>query len=266
MELNASAERGIDVIRSKVKHFAQVAVGPSKTNPSLPLPPFKLIILDEADSMTPDAQAALRRMMESYSKMTRFCLICNYISRIIEPLTSRCAKFRFKPLENNSMEERLKYICSHEGLGGLSPEILKTIVKISDGDMRKAITYLQSGSLLYGSGTLKVADVMEISGRVEDKLIEDMFKKGGVCRSNSFDKVQSWVEEVVASGFSAAQIVLQIHQHIVKDDSLTNVQKAKISQALGKTDHHLLDGADEYLQLLQLAAFIMRVLCSPQQP
>ncbi|TVY32868.1 Replication factor C subunit, partial [Lachnellula occidentalis] len=118
LELNASDERGISIVREKVKDFARMQL----SNPSAayraqyPCPPYKIIILDEADSMTQDAQSALRRTMETYSKITRFCLICNYVTRIIDPLASRCSKFRFKSLDQGNAARRVEEIAVKEGV------------------------------------------------------------------------------------------------------------------------------------------------------
>ena len=114
-----------------MKGFSQI-VASGKKEAGYPCPPYKLIILDEADSMTPDAQAALRRMMETYSRTTRFCLICNYVTRIIEPLASRCVKFRFKPLSPESMKKRLEEIAAAERCS-VSPEVFETLVRSQEG-------------------------------------------------------------------------------------------------------------------------------------
>lgn len=131
-----------------------------------PCPRFKLIILDEADTMTNDAQSALRRVMETYSKVTRFCLICNYVTRLIEPLASRCAKFRFTPLPIVSMTERIFSIAEKESVG-LGPGAIDAILVASNGDMRKAVTYLQSAHQL-SYGKIITSDlILEISGKVK---------------------------------------------------------------------------------------------------
>ena len=136
-----------------------------------PCPPFKLIILDEADSMTSAAQSALRRTMEKESNTTRFCLICNYVSRIIDPLTSRCTKFRFKPLGEEKIIERLQYICGEEDLKA-EKGILKTVVDASGGDLRRAITCLQSVTRLKGKGVeVTIDDVLEVTGVSENEYI-----------------------------------------------------------------------------------------------
>lgn len=158
LELNASDDRGIKVVREKVKSFAQGAISSNGS-----MPPFKIIVLDEADSMTGDAQSALRRMMENYSKVTRFCLICNYVSRIIEPVASRCAKFRFAPLEKISMTARLEYICKEESIES-SAEVMDSLLDCSNGDLRKAINFLQSAKQLCGDDPLSTDDIFAVAG------------------------------------------------------------------------------------------------------
>ncbi len=145
LELNASDERGINVVRTKVKTFASAAVG--LPAPGYPCPPFKLLILDEADSMTADAQNALRRTMEATSRVTRFVFICNYVSRIIEPLASRCAKFRFRPLPAAVTGARLAEICAAENVT-LGPGAADALAAVSRGDLRRAVTTLQSAARL----------------------------------------------------------------------------------------------------------------------
>jgi len=113
LELNASDERGISVVREKIKKFAQRKIA---QNPDTKCPPIQICILDEADSMTIDAQAALRRIIEAYSTSTRFCIICNYISKIIDPLASRCVKFRFSSISEEAQRARLGMICEKENI------------------------------------------------------------------------------------------------------------------------------------------------------
>ncbi|KAI9728801.1 MAG: hypothetical protein M1834_007187 [Cirrosporium novae-zelandiae] len=156
LELNASDERGISIVRSKIKDFARQTIShvpnSKEYREKYPCPPFKIIILDEADSMTQDAQAALRRTMETYSKITRFCLICNYVTRIIDPLASRCSKFRFKSLDGGNAAKRLSAIAEAENVK-LEDGVIPVLIKSSDGDLRKAITFLQSATRLVSSTT-----------------------------------------------------------------------------------------------------------------
>ena len=125
-----------------MKGFAQLTAS-GKRPDGKPCPPYKIVILDEADSMTRDAQSALRRTMEKEGRSTKFCLICNYVSRIIEPITSRCAKFRFKPLSIEILDRRLRMIVDVEKVK-VADEGLAAIIETSEGDLRKAITTLQS--------------------------------------------------------------------------------------------------------------------------
>ncbi|KZL86632.1 activator 1 41 kda subunit [Colletotrichum incanum] len=277
LELNASDERGISIVREKVKDFARMQL----TNPTneykkrYPCPPFKIIILDEADSMTQDAQSALRRTMETYSKITRFCLICNYVTRIIDPLASRCSKFRFKSLDQGNAKKRLEDIAENEGVQ-LENGAVDALIKCSEGDLRKAITFLQSAARLVGAGDKGVSgdDAMDVDKKpVTVKIIEDI---AGVIPENTIDELVSAirpqgaadtyqnvakvVEEMVADGWSAGQIVTQLYQSIVFDETIPDVQKNKIVLIFSEVDKRLVDGADEHLTILDLALRISGVM------
>eukprot|EP01112_Ceratiomyxa_fruticulosa_P020155 TRINITY_DN6791_c0_g1_i2.p1 TRINITY_DN6791_c0_g1~~TRINITY_DN6791_c0_g1_i2.p1 ORF type:complete len:364 (+),score=61.27 TRINITY_DN6791_c0_g1_i2:109-1200(+) len=257
LELNASDERGINVVRNKVKDFAQVSASHMVIG-GKPIPGYKLIILDEADAMTADAQAALRRTMETFSKTTRFCLICNYVSRIIEPLASRCAKFRFKPLENESMLNRIQFICEKEEIQ-YSEEIGKALTKLSEGDLRKAITFLQSAYRLHGGKDLDSESIINVAGVMPESITQDLMT---ACQSNSFDQLQTKVSDIISQGYPAIQVISQLHDIVVSSEHFTSMQKSHIAIKLAEADKALSDGADEYLQLMDSLSFLMRQICS----
>lgn len=243
LELNASDERGISIVREKVKDFARMQLTNAPTTPGYrdrhPCPPFKIIILDEADSMTQDAQSALRRTMETYSKITRFCLICNYVTRIIDPLASRCSKFRFKSLDQGNAKKRIEEIAAKEGVA-LEEGVVEVLIKCAEGDLRKAITYLQSAARLVGAienddagGGGEKTDKMDVDedaaaaaagpNKVTIKIIEDI---AGVIPDATIEKLRNAmqpssggaayagvakvVEDMVADGWSAGQVTTQV--------------------------------------------------------
>ncbi|GAO15934.1 uncharacterized protein UV8b_02442 [Ustilaginoidea virens] len=279
LELNASDERGISIVREKVKNFARMQL----TNPmpgykqKYPCPPFKIIILDEADSMTQDAQSALRRTMETYSKITRFCLICNYVTRIIDPLASRCSKFRFKPLDQSNAKKRLEDIATAERVT-LDEGVLDALIRCSDGDLRKAITFLQSASRLVGAAapskdsdgdeemhadkrpvTVKVVE--DIAGVIPQQTVlelADAMRPRGA--GQTYRSVSKIVEDMVADGWSATQVVFQLYQHLTADETISDAHKNKIIITFSEVDKRLVDGADEHLSILDLAMRISATL------
>ncbi|GBF93856.1 replication factor C subunit 2 [Raphidocelis subcapitata] len=262
MELNASDERGINVVRKKVKSFAAAAVGAPAAG--YPCPPYKLLILDEADSMTQDAQNALRRTMEQYSKVTRFCFICNYVSRIIEPLASRCAKFRFRPLHQGVMRDRIEFICARESVS-LDPEAFQLLASISGGDLRKAVTTLQSAVRLSG-GSVDRQSILDVSGEIPQAAITRLL---AACRSGVFDNVQQQVTDLIAEGYPAQQVLLQLQAEVLAapdapdaPDAVPARPRALVCEALAQCDKALQDGADEFLQLLHVGAQVQRALAA----
>ncbi|CAF9926469.1 hypothetical protein IMSHALPRED_006969 [Imshaugia aleurites] len=295
LELNASDERGISIVREKVKDFARMQLSnpPPLYKDRYPCPPYKIIILDEADSMTQDAQSALRRTMETYSKITRFCLICNYVTRIIDPLASRCSKFRFKMLDQGNAKMRLEDIAQNENIK-LQDGAVDKLIKCSEGDLRKAITFLQSAARLVGAVKTSRSisnvnskkrghendedeDAMEVDGIDESMVtIKSIEEIAGVIPNNVIDgllhamqprskgavyeAVAKQVTDLVADGWSATQVVTQLYQKIVYDDAISNRQKNKIVMQFSDVDKRLVDGADEHLTILDLALQISGVL------
>ncbi|KAI5866860.1 putative replication factor protein [Durotheca rogersii] len=283
LELNASDERGISIVREKVKDFArmQLTNPPAGYRSRYPCPPFKIIILDEADSMTQDAQSALRRTMETYSKITRFCLICNYVTRIIDPLASRCSKFRFKSLDQGNAKRRLEEIASKEGVV-LEDGAVDALIRCSEGDLRKAITFLQSGARLVGAAEREGGDadadtdamdvdgdpkpvtvkiIEEIAGVIPDWTIEAL-RKAMQPRSAgaTYQAVAKVVENMVADGWSAGQVLSQLYQAVVHDEMVPDAAKNKITLVFSEVDKRLVDGADEHLSILDLALRISNIL------
>lgn len=271
LEMNASDERGISAVRNKVKAFASQAVGSTKattttgtdgSTTSYPNPPFKIIILDEADTMTPDAQSALRRVIEAYSKVTRFVLICNYVTRIISPLGSRCAKFRFKPLEPSTIVKRLGEIGSAEGCTfENSEETFGRIVELSGGDMRRAVTMLQCAhSLCVNGSKIKTSDVEEMSGEIPKEVSWKFFERITVTGAN-FSQMQQALEDLMCEGYPGVAILGMLSRFILSDEcTLTDISKAQVSIKISECDKCLVDGADELLQLLDVVALLFSCL------
>lgn len=187
VELNASDKRGINVVRGIIKTKAAAAIGAADLNH--PCPPFRIIVLDEADTMTLDAQSALRKIMEDYSLTTRFILICNYTNNISEPILSRCPAIQFKPICHTEMARRLQKIAKKEVIE-LTSDVLDTIVELADGDMRVGITTLQNTVALKLSGTEVTREsVLNMVGGMKPELAKKMISSiNGIVSAHQLAK------------------------------------------------------------------------------
>lgn len=247
LELNASDERGISIVRDKIKKFAKMSVSNANEEDlaNYPCPSFKLIILDEADSMTSDAQSALRRIMETYSKITRFCLICNYVTKIIDPLTSRCSKFRFRSLNVEIGLNRLKFIAENENVK-INDEILIKILKISNGDLRKSVNLLQSVSSLGDEVDNKSID--ELFGYPSDEIIKSLLK---LLQDGEIDEIVSFTEnELLRKGYSTSNILQLLNDVLLSSTELNCDKKNKVALILYESDVKVAEGCNENIQLL----------------
>jgi len=240
MELNASDERGIDVVRETVKTFARVR--------SIGEVPFKIMILDEADNMTADAQQALRRTMERYTETCRFILCANYSGKIIEPIQSRCAPFRFTYLPREEHDKYLRYIAENEGVK-LLDDGLDAIYEVCGGDLRRAINTLQAAASLGKPVDAKI--VYSIAGRANPADVQKMIETA--MKGNFLEARKQLREMIQKYGVAGSDIIRQIHTEIFRAD-IPEPWKIKLADIVGEFDYRLVEGADEEVQLSALLA------------
>ena len=244
-ELNASDERGLDVVRGRIKDFARTApIGGA---------PFKIIFLDEADALTPDAQAALRRTMERYSNTCRFILSCNYSSKIIEPIQSRCVVFRFSPIEEKDMKKYLEKIAKNEGIQ-ITEDGMKAIIYIANGDMRRAINILQ------------------VAASISKKIDEDVvYKMASVARpekarkvieyaiNGNFMKARELIDKMmIEDGLSGEDIIKGLHSAVL-ETTLPEIKKAQIIDKMGEIEFRIVEGSNDRIQLEALIAYLVAI-------
>jgi replication factor C small subunit len=245
LELNASDERGIDVVRGKIKDFARTV--------SLEGVPFKIIFLDEADSLTNDAQNALRRTMELYVNVTRFILSANYSSKIIEPIQSRCSVFRYRPLREDETREMINRVAKGEGLA-LDDKAVEALLYISEGDMRRAINSLQGASMSGKKITSEM--VYKSSSRAEPAEIKEMME---LALSRKFVEARKKLHKVMIEyGMSGEDVLLQMYRTIDLLDC-SEREKVAIVDKIGEYNFRLVEGANETLQIEALLAQLLMV-------
>lgn len=240
MELNASDARGINVVRETVKTFARVrSIGEIS---------FKIMVLDEADNMTSDAQQALRRTMERYTETCRFILIANYSGKIIEPIQSRCAPFRFTYLPREEQDRCLRLIAEKEGLKLLG-EGLEAIFEVYGGDLRRAINTLQAAASLNRPVDAKV--VYSIAGRANPADVREMIQTA--MKGDFLDARKQLRNMIQKYGVAGSDIIRQIHTEIFRGN-LPERSKMRLADIVGEIDYRLVEGASEEVQLSALLA------------
>ncbi|MCE4624091.1 MAG: replication factor C small subunit [Caldisphaeraceae archaeon] len=246
LELNASDERGIDTIREKVKEFAR-----SKTPPEIQ---FKIVLLDEADNMTSDAQQALRRLMELYSGSTRFILAANYPSKIIDPIQSRCAFFRFTTIRREDIINRLKFIAENENVE-YDEEALDIIYEVSEGDMRKAINILQASAYL---GKVSAEVVFRVVGMARPKDVKDMIEAS--LKGNFIEAREILRKVMIEYGLSGEDVVKQIHRELMGSNiKISDEIRVLIADYLGEIHYRISQGSDEDIQLSAFLAWLSMI-------
>jgi replication factor C small subunit len=244
LELNASDERGINVVREKVKNFARTK--------SLGNVAFKVIFLDEADALTPEAQQALRRTMENYSTTCRFILSCNYSSKIIDPIQSRCAIFRFKLLEKKDIEKVIHKISEKENLT-INPDSMELLYEGSEGDCRRCINILQSTAAISPSINFELVSTVISNAKPKDiKVVLDY------ALSGDFQKSREKLLDVMLKESISGQDVIKAIQKEIWNLPVEPEIKVKLTEKTGETEFRIVEGSDPFIQLQSLiASFVL---------
>jgi replication factor C small subunit len=245
LELNASDERGIDIVRGRIKDFARSA--------ALAEVPFKLIFLDEGDALTADAQQALRRTMEANSSVTRFIISANYSSRIIEPIQSRCSVFRFMPLGAKEVRKALEHAAKEEKLK-LDDKAIDAIFYVSEGDMRKALNILQGCAIHSEHVTEEL--VHKTSSRATPKEVREMVD---LAMKGSFIGARELLDRLMITyGLSGEDVLFQVYREIPKLE-IPEKQRIAVVEAVGEANFRLVQGANERIQI---EALLARLACT----
>jgi len=248
LELNASDSRGIDVIRERVKSYASIKSVGEIT--------FKIILLDEADALTKDAQNALKRTMETYSSSCRFILTCNLSSKIIEPISSRTSIFRFKQIKNEDIIKICKNICEKENIK-IEFEALEAIAFMSEGDARKAIGTLDSSMITSESKSITLKDIYEVASFIEPKIIIDIIKK---ALSNEFFASLIIIENlIIDDGISSDDIIKQLMKRALELNIPNKMVIVELVDIIGETDWRISEGANELIMLKQMIAKMVKL-------
>jgi len=244
LELNASDARGIDVIRQEVKNFARTK--------SLGSVPFKIIFLDEADALTKEAQQALRRTMENYTSTCRFILSCNYSSKIIDPIQSRCVVFRFKLLEKKELDKIVKKISEKEKLT-LDEKAVQSLYEGSEGDCRRAINLLQASSSISPVITEEIINILLSNAKPKDiKVVLDYALSGDFKQAR-----EKLLDIMLKESIAGTDIIKSIQKELWNLD-LDPELKVKLTEKTGEIEFRLVEGSDEFIQLESLlASFVL---------
>lgn len=242
-ETNASDERGINVVRQKIKDFARTR--PIDGD-------FKIIFLDESDALTSDAQNALRRTMEMYTSTCRFILSCNYSSKIIEPIQSRCAVFRFGPLPSEAIQSKMEMIAQKEGLT-ITEDGMEALLYVAEGDMRKAENLLQAASAF---DEITSTQIYQVSARATPEDIRKMMENA--LTGDFLSARKQLTDFLIKYGLSGEDILRQMHREIFNLD-IPDQKKIELIDRLGEHDFRLVEGSNEKIQLESLLAYFALV-------